>query len=236
MPLRLKRLYENTDLHFVTFSCYHREPNLRPTLRKDLFLTVLERVRQQYRFGVIGCVVMPEHVHLLLSKPESTNLSVVLQVLKQIVSRKVSAIEPSALAVSFWQRRFCDFNVRTEHKRIEKLKYLHQNPVTRGLVEKPEDWEWSSFRYYAFGEPFPVTIDSSWLVGRQPSVDPTLRKNAKDPYFLYAALSMSPCAAFFKESRMKFADPTSPIGNPGSGAPGLFQHDRESQPRQSQQH
>jgi REP element-mobilizing transposase RayT len=61
-----------------------------------LFLSVLERVRQQYGFAIIGCVVMPEHVHLLLSKPERANLSIVVQVLKQIVSRKVSASEQHA--------------------------------------------------------------------------------------------------------------------------------------------
>jgi putative transposase len=173
MPPRLKRFYDNADLHFVTFSCYHREPNLGPAIRKDLFLSVLELVRQQYSFATVGYVVMPEHVHLLLSKPESGDLSTVLQVLKQIVSRKVSLER-------FWQRRFYDFNVRTEAKRIEKLRYLHQNPVARGLVERPEDWLWSSFRHYAFGELSPVALDSSWLNRWRPSVDPTLRKSAKD--------------------------------------------------------
>jgi putative transposase len=180
MPLRLKRFYENADLHFVTFSCYHRAPYLQSASRKDLFVSVMERVRQQYRFAIIGYVVMPEHVHLLLSKPESGDLSVVLQVLKQTVSRRISATGPPAPMESFWQRRFYDFNVRTEHKRVEKLRYLHQNPVTRGLAEKADDWRWSSFRYYAMGEPSPITIDSSWLNGRQSSVDPTLRKSAKD--------------------------------------------------------
>ncbi len=84
MPLRLKRFYENAGLHFVTFSCYHREPNLQSSIRKDLLLSLLERVRQQYHFAIIGCVVMPEHVHLLLSKPERANLSILVQVLKQI--------------------------------------------------------------------------------------------------------------------------------------------------------
>jgi REP element-mobilizing transposase RayT len=46
----------------------------------------------------------------------------------------------------FWQARFYDFNVWTEKKRIEKLRYIHRNPVTRGLVAKPEQWPWSSFR------------------------------------------------------------------------------------------
>jgi hypothetical protein len=49
-----------------------------------------------------------------------------------------------------WQKRFYDFNVSTSKKRIEKLRYMHRNPVKRGLAEKPEDWDWSSFRAYAF--------------------------------------------------------------------------------------
>src|SRR5437667_9428780 len=47
-----------------------------------------------------------------------------------------------------WQARFYDFNVWTERKRIEKLRYMHRNPVQRGLVESPEQWRWSSFRWY----------------------------------------------------------------------------------------
>jgi putative transposase len=58
-----------------------------------------------------------------------------------------------------WQRRFYDFNVWTEHKRIEKLRYMHRNPVKRGLVEEPDQWVWSSFRSYAYGEVGPVRIN-----------------------------------------------------------------------------
>jgi putative transposase len=176
----LKRYYESADLHFVTFSCYRRQPKLDSSVRKDLFLDVLEQVRKRYCFAVTGYVVMPEHVHLLLSKPEIANPSIVMQVLKQVVSRSVSLEDGDVPLESFWQRRFYDFNVRTERKRVEKLRYLHRNPVDRGLVRNPEDWEWSSFRHYAFGDPSPVTIDSSWLDHWKPQVDPTLRKDAKD--------------------------------------------------------
>jgi putative transposase len=173
MPPRLKRMYEAPDLHFITFSCYHREPNLGQSLRKNLFLSVLERIRQKYHFAITGYVVMPEHVHLLLSRPEIADLSVVIQVLKQLVSRRTSRER-------FWQRRFYDFNVRTESKRTEKLRYMHRNPVARGLVAKPEDWPWSSFRHYLCDEDSPVTIDSSWSRVWRPSVIPPFAKNAKD--------------------------------------------------------
>jgi len=67
----------------------------------------------------------------------------------------------------FWQRRFYDFNVRSQRKRIEKLKYTHRNPVVRGLVSRPEDWPWSSFRHYATGEIAPVEIESDWTALRR---------------------------------------------------------------------
>jgi len=58
-----------------------------------------------------------------------------------------------------WQRRFYDFVVRTEVKKREKLRYIHRNPVRRGLVLEPEQWAWSSFRWYAHGERGPVLVN-----------------------------------------------------------------------------
>ena len=116
---------------------------------------LLERMRARYSFFVAGYVVMPEHVHLLLSEPDRGLLADGLQGLKLSVVRR-------AKQNPFWQRRYYDFNVFTEAKRIQKLGYMHWNPVKRGLVERPEDWPWSSCRFYQTGEPGRVSIDSSW--------------------------------------------------------------------------
>ena len=161
MPTGLKRFYGAGDLHFVTFSCGQRRPYLHTPEAKSIFLAVLERVRQRHRFSVIGYVVMPEHVHLLITEPETGTPSAIMQVLKQTSSRKLKPTVRIA-GESFWQVRFYDFNVRTEKKKVEKLKYMHRNPVTRGLVALPEQWEWSSFRHYLFGEPGLVEIDTRW--------------------------------------------------------------------------
>ncbi|HEV2324643.1 MAG TPA: hypothetical protein VGS10_11895 [Terracidiphilus sp.] len=59
------------------------------------------------------------------------------------------------------------FNVWSEGKRVEKLRYIHRNPVRRGLADKPEDWPWSSFRHYATGERGPVEIESEWTARRR---------------------------------------------------------------------
>ena len=63
----------------------------------------------------------------------------------------------------FWQRRFYDFNVCSARKRIEKLRYIHRNAVKRGLVETPDQWRWSSFRSYAYGETGTVVVND-WSV------------------------------------------------------------------------
>jgi REP-associated tyrosine transposase len=166
MPWGLKRFYGSGDLHFITCSCYRRRPLLGSAWRRDLFLDVLEEARQRYSFVVVAHVVMPEHFHLLISEPEIGDPSVVIQAVKIGFARRVINREgepDSGTPAHIWQRRFYDFNVWGKEKRVEKIRYIHRNPVRRGLVEKPEDWKWSSFRAYAFGEVGPVIVND-WSV------------------------------------------------------------------------
>jgi putative transposase len=154
MPWGLRRLQQSRQLHYVTFSCYRRQPLLDVPTRR-LVERALERARIKYGFFVVGYVVMPEHVHLLVSEPERVLLSTALQAVKQSVARR-------RRCAHFWEARYYDFNVWSEFKRIEKLRYIHRNPVERGLVNSPEQWEWSSFRHYLTGERGRVEIESRW--------------------------------------------------------------------------
>jgi putative transposase len=155
--------YQNSgDTHFVTFSCYQRQPYLTTPEVCDRFERSLEVMRLRYGFCVFGYVVMPEHVHLLVTEPKNAVLSKAIQALKLSVSVK-SKERP------FWQSRYYDFNVFTTPKHTEKLKYIHRNPVTRGLVDKPEDWPWSSFRHYLTGEIRGVEIEAWWTTTRRES-------------------------------------------------------------------
>jgi len=183
----LHRFYGGSDLHFLTFSCYRRRPLFRNEGYCDLFLKILERVRRRYRLVVLGYVVMPEHVHLLVSEPQRETLSTAVQALKLGFVRSLQSSGGSVVAAAprsrkngetwgtlasgtpmhpepFWQARFYDFNVWTERKRIEKLRYIHRNPVTRGLVASPEQWRWSSFRWYLCREPGPVKINDTAIL------------------------------------------------------------------------
>jgi REP element-mobilizing transposase RayT len=85
---------------------------------------------------------MPEHIHLLLSESQRATLADALKSLKQGVSRR-----PIRNAAHFWQKRYCDFNIRNDAQFVEKLCYIHRNPMKRGLCDRPDDWQWSSFRH-----------------------------------------------------------------------------------------
>jgi putative transposase len=149
------------DRHYITCSCYRRQAFLGSARRRDLFLTILEEIRLKYDFVIWGHVVMPEHFHLLITEPKVGRLSLMMQILKQRVSRRRRKKKKPANqmtlwenqpARAFWQRRYYDFIVFRERKHVEKLRYMHRNPVKRGLVAAPEQWRWSSFRHYSLGE------------------------------------------------------------------------------------
>lgn len=144
--------YQQTQLpHFITFSCVRHQPILGTDTARDTFCELLERTRELYAFDVLGYVIMPDHVHLLLTEPHEKPLSVAIQILKQRFSKTRDEDH-------VWEPRYYDFNTRTEKKRIEKLRYIHRNPVRRELVAKPEDWRWSSYRDYASLARGPVTV------------------------------------------------------------------------------
>ena len=151
MPTGLRRYQKTGDLHFLTFSCFRHRPILGTEDARDIFVGLLERTRELYGIDLHGYVVMPDHVHLLVSEPDQAPLSLAVQIVKQRFSK-------TRTEDHVWEPRYCDFNVRTSAMRIQKLRYIHRNPVKRGLVTEPDQWRWSSFRSYAYLEPGPVTV------------------------------------------------------------------------------
>jgi putative transposase len=171
MPTGLHRFHVSGQSHLVTFSCYRRQPYLDPQ-RCNVLLITLEAMRRRFRLRVYGYVFMPEHVHLLLSEPEVGMLAEAIHFLKLSSAKqfRLPRLAPKTMArtwgtlenCSFWQKRYHDRNVRDDHEFRVKLRYTHRNPVKRGLCERPEDWKWSSFRHYAYGEMGVVEIESEW--------------------------------------------------------------------------
>ncbi len=157
---RLRRCEIDGHARFLTFSCYQRLPLLSNPDIRDPFAEQLFLARTRLDFKLIAWVVMPEHVHLLIL-PDQANASVpsVLSAIKRPFAAMVLArwreleapvldrIRDRSGAERFWQAGGgYDRNIFSEGELREKIRYIHENPVRRGLVGREEDWVWSSAR------------------------------------------------------------------------------------------
>jgi len=169
MP-RLQRYYGLKHLHYLTNSTYRRARLYDSERFRDHWVVTLGELRGELGFKIVGYVLMPEHFHALIwpareadpsqirQKLEDRTALFVLKNLKENLTyprcRKMLArvtLPPTVhhhAHFRVWQRRGYDMNIWTRKKRDEKLNYMHNNPVKRGLVKQPGDWPWSSWRYY----------------------------------------------------------------------------------------
>ncbi|MGE3107390.1 MAG: transposase [Phycisphaerales bacterium] len=149
------------QVRFVTFSCQRRLPLFSNAKIANVFAQSLTRARATMRFDLYAWVVMPEHVHLLLRPNDDDTLARALWFLKKSVAHRVLArwrrLRAPVLArlatpegsARFWQKGGgFDRNVRDEAEFCKTVHYIHQNPVGRGLVERAEQWTWSSVRWW----------------------------------------------------------------------------------------
>lgn len=157
MPSGLKRFQKAESLHFITFRCFRRLPLLEAPGARETVETILEQTRARHGARIYAYVLMSEHVHLLVNEPPRMVLAQFLKAVKQMTSRTLRGRREK-----FWQERYYDSNVHGEQDRTKVIRYIHRNPVVRGLVAKPEEWAWSSFRHYASGVKGTVEIESQW--------------------------------------------------------------------------
>ena len=163
--------------HGLTFSCYERLPLLSKDRTRRWLVESIDAARDDAQFDLWAYVIMPEHVHLLVyPRSVDSDVSKLLWRIKQPVGR--SAIKflkqnsPSwlenlavhrpdgSVSWQFWQRGGgFDRNLTATNRLLTLIDYIHQNPVRRGLVDRPEAWEWSSAGWYAGCRPVPLGMD-----------------------------------------------------------------------------
>ncbi|GAB4317831.1 MAG: hypothetical protein Kow0074_06670 [Candidatus Zixiibacteriota bacterium] len=147
---------------FVTFSCFYRKPYLNQPGAKRLLTDEIDRARTKHNFKLIGYVLMPEHVHMVLFPPDDMKLGLVVREIKSRMAKRYFAtwgMAPDGAKRVFWQRRCYDHNCRSIEIVREKVRYCHQNPVKRGLVESADQWAWSSYNWYRGQRDVPLRID-----------------------------------------------------------------------------
>ena len=171
---------DGNHLDFITASTYRRVRLFDSPRFRSRFIETLDALRHEHDFRLVGYVLMPEHFHLLIWPSKAHNPSRIIGSLKQRTARHIieslkRCEEPWCRRVldkivlpetvhdqstyRVWQRSFYDFNVWSESKRLEKLEYMHGNPVKRGLAANPGDWPWSSWRFYHLGDGSVLVMD-----------------------------------------------------------------------------
>ena len=179
-----KRYNEPGHAHSLTFSCFRRQAFLSKDRSRGWFIEAVERARKLHHFHIWAYVIMPEHAHLLIWPSElEYDISHILNSFKQSVAKRaliyVRGNAPAFLPrmedrqpngtihYRFWQRGGgYDRNVVEPVTAHQQIDYYHNNPVRRGLCEKPEDWLWSSAADYARLRIGPSRID----MGSQPVI------------------------------------------------------------------
>ncbi|HEY3320134.1 MAG TPA: transposase [Planctomycetota bacterium] len=163
---RIKHFNEPGHAHLLTFSCYQHLPLLNDDRRRDAFSRVLDRALERHQFRLVAFVYMPEHVHLLvhpaldeysisrllyaIKKPFSDYMKKVLQDSQSQHLQALRVLErPGKCVFRYWQEGpGHDRNLLTVDKCVRAAEYLHNNPVRRGLANGPDQWRWSSWRFY----------------------------------------------------------------------------------------
>ncbi|MBS3735309.1 MAG: transposase [Phycisphaerae bacterium] len=168
------------DVHCLTFSTFQRRPLFTGRHAAGWFLDTLAAARTRCPFRLFAYVIMPEHVHLVLQPLSGVTIRTILWRLKRPLTRTVLAwvranspaflnrladVRPSGKTLyRFWQRGGgYDRNLRSASDVHEKIRYIHDNPVRRGLVARAEDWPHSSAGDWILQRPGRVPIDWDFL-------------------------------------------------------------------------
>lgn len=141
------RLYCDNSDYFLTFNSYKRRKLLIYETIPKLLLNSIEFLIKRLKLEMIAYVILPEHMHLLLKCEQSKLISNFLRRFKTYTSKKIKKIH-NVNYVNIWQPGTYDHVINDEDDYWNHIDYIHFNPVKHGLVKRPEDWEWSSFRKF----------------------------------------------------------------------------------------
>lgn len=173
MP-RLRHLDKLDTARFVTFSCYQREKLLKSERELMIVAKHLCKMSIEKKIKIHGYVLMPSHIHLILTSPPEINLGIEIGRMKALSAREIlsnwrneNSEIPARGAIKIsnvgqpvlWHRRCYDHNCRSIDTVREKINYCHKNPVKSGLVSAPEEWKYSSYNWYIGERNVPVKIN-----------------------------------------------------------------------------
>jgi len=148
-----KRIFQNGQSYFLTMTTYGRNPILIENielLRKSFWVS-----KQNYDYEVDAIVVLPDHIHMILTLDNAKNYPKIIRSIKQYFSKrcdkKYYVYYPQSKSreaegyFPIWQKRFFEHTIRNEKDLAMILEYMLNNPIKHGLIENKNDWKYSSF-------------------------------------------------------------------------------------------
>jgi putative transposase len=159
MGKRYRTLIEGPSLFFVTTSTLNRQNKFIDEKSLHLVQDELFKTAEIKAGYLMGYVIMPNHIHLLIGFNDGG------KGLFHFIHSFKGAVRKLLVANNlFWERGFDDFEIKTAEQFKIKLEYIHNNPVKRGLVNSPEDWPFSSYRFWEIEASNPyLKKDFSWM-------------------------------------------------------------------------
>ena len=165
--MRYRRLRVEGGTYFFTFVTFDRAPLLHDPAVASLFYQAIGRVRRNHPFIMDAHVVMPDHVHLLMTLPaDDCDFATRLMLIKSGFTRRFLAENGRSKGWrreqrrerAVWQGRYWEHLIADDAEFDACADYIHYNPVQHGLVRRPSDWPESSFaQWVADGR-----RDTSW--------------------------------------------------------------------------
>ena len=156
-----RRVFQPGGTFFFTVVTYQRKPILTSRRSRNLLRTAFQYVRKKRPFDVTAIVLLPDHLHTVWTLPPGdSDYSTRWRLIKTHFSKAyTSHLDPRQTTgrlskeLNVWQRRYYEHTCRDETDLNRCIDYLHMNPLKHRLVERVQDWKWSSFhRYVRLGQ------------------------------------------------------------------------------------
>jgi len=150
LPIRaaIRRWYVANAIYFIVAVTRDRQPLFANEENVALLRATVRRVKALHPFTIHAYAIMPDHLHLLLFVPETSNISVIMQSIQWNYTRNYKQVHGIRASVRLWQRGFWDHVIRDEADLQRHMDYIHYNPVKHGLVRRPLDFPHTSLAEY----------------------------------------------------------------------------------------
>ena len=145
-----RRAYVNGGCYFFTVTLANRKSDLL-TQHINFLRAAFKYVKQKHPFTINAMVVLPDHLHCILTLPRydfdyaKRWALIKIYFSKQLPkTERINASRMRKRERGIWQRRFWEHVIRDEQDYLNHIEYIHTNPIKHGYVEHAFDWPYSS--------------------------------------------------------------------------------------------